>query len=123
MKLRQFAKDVIEELGVDGMSSEDSCLEDGREFFLVRKVPHRRNVDYVLKMTDDNHDAMKRTSSRKGAKLVRRVRSDRAPDTRRPPFVGKSRDCYAPTWLQKQTKSVVEGLGMKKSTFKWIDLE
>lgn len=105
------------------MSSDDSCIEDGREFFLARKLPHRHDVEIMLKGIDDHHNIQKKAACRKGARLITRIRGAHAKDTRRGPFKGKTKDCYAPRWLERQTTKVVEGLEMKKNTFKWISLE
>lgn len=105
------------------MSSDDSCVENGREFFVARRMPERRNVEGLFKGLDDHHASQKQAACKRGAKLGTRIRTQHGPVSRRGPFRGKSEHCYSPGWLRQQSKAQIEDLRIKKNSFKWIDLD
>ena len=66
---------LLEVLGEDGMSSEESDIDvrTGMEVYYCKKMPWRRNVDREMGLIDKERVQDKKVYSRRGAKPVVRV--------------------------------------------------
>lgn len=95
----QQIHDIIEYLGPDGMSSEDSGVDDeGYECMLVRDQQWRENLDDMLMKVDDIRRDYPRYFKQNGAKPVKRLplsKGSRREHPNRLPV-----NLYAPDWYK-----------------------
>ena len=120
----KWLREVVEELGVDGMSSEDSGDEDDIEpVYRPRIMVWRRNLDMELKIIDDEYRRIARMKARRGPRPTPRKRSPANNITTRDPVRGLPFEFYNERWLAKQTDHYVERtLNMSRRAFKWKQL-
>ncbi|KAI6030078.1 hypothetical protein EDC04DRAFT_2605587 [Pisolithus marmoratus] len=99
VELWQWLSDVVDHLGTDGMSSEDSEEEDMQTIFRVRSMPWRCDIDKELRFIDSKHKD-RGISSPKGAKPVKRIRPSNPFPSARQPVCGLPATFYKPEWLE-----------------------
>lgn len=120
----KWLRSVLEELGEDGMSSEESDNDGDIEIVYRPKIMEwRRNMDKELKILDDENRRLAKTRSQRGAKLVPRRRSAGNKLSSRDPVCGLPVCFYKESWLAKQTDAYVERtLNLSQKKFRWRDL-
>jgi hypothetical protein len=108
LALWQQAKCIIGELGVEGMSSDESSPEDGSVGKLrVKKMPWRCDVLNLLEAVDGERVIDVELYSKRGSKPLPRVRKDFYPSSRRDPVCGLQGSLYDVKWLGQQEKEFV----------------
>jgi hypothetical protein len=108
LMLWQQAKRIIGELGVEGMSSDESSPEDGTAGKLrVKNMPWRRNVFNLLEAVDGERVIDEELYSKRGSKPLPRVRKRFYPSSRRDPVCGLQESLYDDEWLGQQEKEFV----------------
>lgn len=120
MRYWQWLQNVLEMLGEDGMSSDDSEDEDAIEnVYRPRTLAWRRDMEEELKLIDGEHSRLARTQSRRGAKPIPRRRGV-GNVSKRDPVCGLPAVLYNERWLAKKTDLYVERtLQLSQERFKW----
>jgi hypothetical protein len=121
----RWLKSVIETLGRDGMSSEESESESsGTEVtYRPRTMKWRRPIEDELRLIDDEHRRLRSTQSRRGAKLVTRSRRLNRVVSTREPLPGLPRSFYNIDWLVTKSDLYVERtLQVSEEDFEWRSL-
>jgi hypothetical protein len=117
----KWLKTVVETLGHEGMSSDESePEEDDMDItYRVKLTPWRRVIDKELTIIDS---ARKFSSgfARSGAKPVRRIRDHKLLSTR-PPVKGLPRSFYDDWWIQSDKKRILM-VEAASTHFKWMNL-
>lgn len=117
-------ENMIERLGQDGMSSEESEEEnDIQVIYRPRNMYWRRPMDKELDMIDKEYRRLGQTKNRRGQKVGIRTRVPSAEDSQRGPVVGLPNCLYNERWMSIQTQLYVKDtLKLKKSSFRWMEL-
>ena len=120
----EWLQSMLEQLGVDGMSSEESDNNGEIEVVYRPKVMKwRRNIDDELGIIDKEHRRLATMHSRRGAKAALRNRSIGNTVSTRPPVCGLPACFYDENWLGKKTDQYVERtLKLSQRKFKWRKL-
>ncbi|KAI6106016.1 hypothetical protein EV401DRAFT_1892858 [Pisolithus croceorrhizus] len=95
----QWLSDIVDHLGTDGMSSEDSEEEDTQTIFQVCGVPWRCEIDKELQFIDSKHKD-RAISSPRGAKPVKRIWPSNPFPSSHQPVHGLPTAFYKPEWLE-----------------------
>lgn len=114
---------LLKRLGKDGMSSEESEVEEGsaRGVYYVKKMPWRRpDVTKHVKFIDKQRDAANGLYSRRGnAPVPRIINIGNKGVSRRPAPPALPRTLYHEEWLQKQHAADVAELDISDEKFPW----
>jgi hypothetical protein len=105
----RFLCGVVQTLGSDGMSSDESGVDDMEPIFFTSLVPWRRDMGRELKIIDSSH-----SPTTKGAKAAKHVKSTNV--TSRTLVKGLPPPFYNSLWLEKNQKMA------SKDTFQWLEL-
>jgi hypothetical protein len=120
--LWQWLLKLVETLGVDGMSSEESDDESGMEIrFHVKRLPWRRDLTKELGLIDEVRMRQEGIFGRQGSKPVKRIRENvRRVSTRR---AARSlpKALYNQEWLEAQPFPQYSP-GFTETDFKWFDI-
>ncbi|TDL13165.1 hypothetical protein BD410DRAFT_847262 [Rickenella mellea] len=118
----RWLKMMIEHLGRDGMSSDESEIEgDTEAAFYPRALPWRREMESELQLLDSEYLKRARARTKRGAKHIQRKRGIRKLVSKRDPAGGLPLCLYDDDWLVSQTKRAVHSLA-PTTEFKWRDL-
>ncbi len=119
-----FLFDLVDLLGADGMSSDESDLDDDgvTEIGKVKIMPWRvpRTVDFMEMI--DRYRKHPETRSLKGNKGMNRVRSERHNISRRPHVEGLPLALYKDAWRTIQPVSIQNRLQSVQTRWKWLDI-
>lgn len=113
---------VIDSLGEDGMSSEDSDHEATETTYRPTIMEWRRNMDNELRVIDNEYRRLRNTQPKSGATPAIRVRGGGKVSSRAP-VTGLSMAFYDETWLlSKSDDYILQKLKVSEDTFKWNDI-
>lgn len=112
----QFLLNMVETLGSDGMSSDESGDEDIQTVFNVRAMPWRRDIRKELDIIDVQRALEKDIFTRKGAKVTKCIRSANAPPSSRKPVIGLPESLYDPRWFSQHPGSASD------KVFPWMHI-
>lgn len=115
---------LLEKLGKDGMSSEESEVEEGsaRAVYYVKKLPWRRSdTTKHVRFIDKQRVIANGLYSRRGNAPVPRIinNSIKGGVSRRPAPPGRPRAIYEAEWLQQQHSADVAKLDISDEIFPW----
>jgi len=116
---------LIEELGPEGMSSDDSEIDDdGRKEFKVRRMPWRsKEIETRLIQVDkDRNMTNAYGNSRAGNQPRHRIRRNAKKLSLRKPSAGYPLNFYDDKWYAGLTKSQQEDLSATDAV-DWLDFE
>ena len=112
----RFLNNVITTLGSDGMNSEDSEGEDTEPIFCTHILPWRRDIVKELNIIDQQRLRDSDIFSPRGAKSVKRIRSDNFSKSERKVVKGLPRPFYDQSWL-------AQNKGMSSDVpFRWMSV-
>ena len=114
---------LVETLGAEGMSSDESNDENDTELvFRVKKLPWRRNVTKEMGLIDAMRLKQKGVFAPQGSKPGKRIRGDdELVSTREAPgFL--PRELYDQDWLKEQRHPNLKP-GFSSLRFEWIEIE
>jgi hypothetical protein len=120
----EFLHDVLETLGEDGISSDESDIDTrtGTEVYYSKKMPWRRDVAHEMTIIDRERGKDRQIRSRRGAKEVVRVKNGAKGDTRRSAPTGRPKSFYDKEWLRAQSKQNRRALEISGEDFNWLDI-
>lgn len=105
---------VLDELGPDGMSSDESTYDGEEEALLVHEMPHRCSVDSYMESID---------AERRQAGLCQEPKRQRdlKPKimTGRPPYQERPRNLYETQWAQEKGPIGMANLKAKDPSNAW----
>jgi hypothetical protein len=116
---------MIEELGHEGMSSDDSEIDDdGRKVFPVRRMPWRsKEIERRLIQVDKDYNTTNAYgNSRAGNPPRHRTRRNAMKVSRRKPTAGYPLNFYDRHWYARLTKTQQEDIAATDSVG-WLDFE
>jgi hypothetical protein len=118
---------LVEYLGADGMSSEESGVEANDEgivqkVYRVNIMVWRRNIDHEVAIIDKTRLQDKDLYSDAGAKPVARKRSDQNGTSNRPPVCELPRAFYDDSWFNRLNTNFRDcTLRVSKKQFHWFE--
>jgi hypothetical protein len=114
--------DLLDHLGEDGMSSEESDIDarTGMEFYYVKEMTWRRDVQYEMTVIDNERHKEKQLFTKKGAKPMSRIRNGAKGGTRRSAPKGLSKTLYFKDWLAELSAAGQRSLEISDDKFKWM---
>ena len=118
-----YIQNLLELLGTDGMSSEDSEWEDKRRLEKTYRVnvlhARRAECDQLMIALDENHLMKRFAEGRPGRLPVPRTREAGQESERSPPL-GWPRDLYDEEWFNAQSDAVQSAVST--AAFEWVDV-
>lgn len=95
-------KPLLEGLGKDGMSSDESDVDPttGETTFIVKELPWRVDVKEELDTIDLQRKKNRSARVRRGAQPSKRIRLAKGPSSIRPPPMGINRALVEKSWLK-----------------------
>lgn len=118
----EWLGNVIKTLGHDGMSSEESDIEEDIEVVLrVKKMPWRRDINKELHLIDSARLHAPKKFGAQGSKPMRRYRGSDNQVTNRAVVQGLPSTFYDGEWLRAQRNkwSVVK---ISREEFNWMNI-
>lgn len=116
-----FLKKVVETLGPEGMSSDESDVEDNAYVFrfFTKRMPWRKDLTAEFRTIDAEWIAdvkLRGTSNRR----VPRARNSAAPVTTRKPRSGLPQSFYDRQYLDSLDEQELQVIEPKEVTFRWL---
>jgi hypothetical protein len=119
----KWLKNLIETLGVDGMSSDESDVENEQPVFRVKVLPWRRDVQQYWKIIDGCRFTDSGIFSPRGSKGVQRIRGVWGPSSTRDPAKGLPRSFYDDSWFGQKDDSYRRlTLNFSNDPFEWLGM-
>jgi hypothetical protein len=118
----EWVRDVIDRLGYDGMSSEDSDREQETsdiKTYRVRRVPWRRDLTNIVELLERERRVDKSVFEPQGSQPVPRTRDPQAPASTRIPVHGLPLAFYDRQWYDSLTREQREELEVSEEDFGW----
>jgi hypothetical protein len=116
----KWLSEVLKQLGHDGMSSDDSEIEDDMDVILrVKRLPWRRDISKELEYIDSQRILETNPFSRKGARPMKRRRGEGV--STRAAMEGLPAIFYDQQWLREQCLAELE-LKVSNAAFQWLTL-
>ncbi|KAG1720459.1 uncharacterized protein EDB91DRAFT_1088835 [Suillus paluster] len=117
----QWLQQLVGTLGEDGMSSEESNVENDIETVLrVKNMTWCRAIKWELDIIDHQRIMDDDIFAPQGSKPMKWICSARNPTTSRKEGDGLPKALYNEEWLAGLTKCQVEGLSISDGRFKWM---
>jgi hypothetical protein len=115
---------VVEKLGEDGMSSDESDTDTrtGLLMYRVKNMKWWRKMAYKLDMVDKLRLQDRDIYSQKGAKPTARFREDRNSGSQRVAPKGLPKGMYCSAWLKGLTPQTRRKLMVSDEDFAWLNL-
>lgn len=111
----RYVEALVDHLGLDGMSSDESDVEEDETILGVHEMPHRRDVDDLMDFLDSEYQDMLQGCEDGKSSFPRRVRHKFNP-SQRPPFSDKDESVFEPSWLSSCSNKPKT----QKGTFTWV---
>ena len=127
VKIWEWLLQLIQYLGVDGMSSEESGVEVNDEgiaqkVYRVKIMPWRRNINQELAIIDKARLQDKDLYSEAGAKPVPRKRSEQNEASSRQPVCDLPWSFYDDSWFDRLNTNFRDcTLRVSKKQFHWFE--
>ncbi|KAI5987192.1 hypothetical protein EDD15DRAFT_2372596 [Pisolithus albus] len=117
----EWLQRLVKTLGEQGMSSEESAVENEIERVLrVKRMEWRRCIDRELDIIDVERVLDNNIFSPRGAKPVKRVRAPDNPVSSRGAVGGLPMELYDRTWIAGRTQREIESLDISEDKFIWM---
>ena len=116
----QWLENLIEYLGSNGMSSEDTDISIDRKY-RVKILLWRRNMDQYLKLIDKQRYGPDSGFAPAGSKPIQRVRNLPTPPSTRAAPTGLPETLYDQRWLASTDTNYREiTLSVSRENFQWL---
>ncbi|KJA15821.1 hypothetical protein HYPSUDRAFT_207558 [Hypholoma sublateritium FD-334 SS-4] len=121
LALWQWLLQMLENLGKEGMSSDESAVEKGgAPAYRVKRMPWRRSdADKNLLLIDKQRFSGNGMISKKGNKPATRITAGDPGDSRRPAPPGRFRAIYNEAWLSTLHPVDLQNLRVSEGKFVW----
>jgi hypothetical protein len=117
----QWLQKLIKTLGDDGMSSEESDIENDVECVLrVKNMTWRRGIEQELSVIDNQRVLDDDIFAPQGSKPMKRICAPGNLTTLRSPVTGLPKALYDTKWIDGLTKGQVERLDVSSEIFRWM---
>ena len=117
----RWLADILERLGADGMSSDESGMEEEIEIIYHTKVmPWRRDLETELRIIDNQRLVDTDIFTPRGSKLVKWRRGIGNPQSSRKAVAGLPWVFYDEEWLERQPLKFHAQIPTEK--FKWYSI-
>jgi hypothetical protein len=113
---------VLEYLGPDGMSSDESSMEDFETVHRVKNMPWRRDVTNNMDIIDRQRHKDAEIFTAKGSKPTKRIRGTANPSSARNPVQGLPHSFYDDDWFNRQDQYHQSKLQSTDEKFDWYDI-
>jgi hypothetical protein len=113
---------VLEHLGDDGMSSDESSIENFETVYRVKTMPWRRDIVEYMDIIDRQRHKDADIFTPKGTKPGKRVRGTANPASIHEPVHGLPISFYDEEWLQQVDKHRRSKLKIAKEEFGWYNI-
>lgn len=124
MRIWEFLSKVVKTLGTDGMSSDDTCIDDHEKVYHVKTLPWRRELDSYMDIIDNQRRIPDEKFAEAGSTPVKRLRGKKLLTSSREAVKGLPKALYDRDWIKRQDQSyldvVVEISDVK---FPWLKLK
>jgi hypothetical protein len=121
--LWEWLHEVLERLGADGMSSEESAVEGLETVFRVKILDWRRDMTKELNIIDEQRLLDSDLFSARGSKPGTRVRRSDNARSGRDPVPRLPRCFYDQAWLEQQSDNYRRmTLCISEKQFRWFQL-
>lgn len=120
----RWLKSLLDFLGADGMSSDESSGTDRLEtIFRVKIMVWRRKMEDCMDIIDQQRIVDPEIYAAQGAKPVKRLRGSENPSSCRPPVTGLPNSLYNEGWLASKSEHYQQlTLHVSKEQFRWINI-
>ncbi|HEV7738570.1 MAG TPA: hypothetical protein VGO47_14515 [Chlamydiales bacterium] len=108
IKIWAWLRVMLQHLGPEGMSSEDTCTEGLETVYRVKILNWRHNIENELSIIDRQRILDADIFSPRGSKPAKRLRSDGNPVSTRKPVKKLPRALYDDAWYQLKPKEYRE---------------
>lgn len=117
----EWLSSVLERLGPEGMSSDESAVEDGIHVaYRTRITPWRRRMEKELEIIDTQRFVDADIYTPRGSKPVKRIRGTANNMSARRPVATLPRVFYDKDWLERQPSKFLEQV--PDETFPWYSI-
>jgi hypothetical protein len=113
---------MLENLGPDGMSSEESSTEGVDTVYRVKPLPWRRDITHYMDIIDNQRHRDADIFPPQGTKPTKRVRGTANPSSTRAPVRELPQSFYDEGWLRGLNQHRREALNISKAKFEWYKL-
>jgi len=122
IELWRWLRIVLKKLGSDGMSSDESTVEDDIEIvYKTKQMAWRRNLDKEMDLIDAQRIRELNPFAKQGSKPVRRFRNAGFPVSTRPPVAGLPRCFYDDGWFLGRDKRQKQ-MRISTEKFRWMKI-
>ena len=117
----RWLQSLIKTLGENGMSSEESSVENGVEEILrIKNMEWRRNIDRELEVIDLQRIVDNDIFSQRGSRPLIRKRAHDNPMSTRRAVTGLPLALYDSAWMSHLSQCEIEVLEVSQQAFRWI---
>jgi hypothetical protein len=115
---------VIQRLGIDGMSSEDTDNSNPLEtVYRVKVMQWRKDISHELGLIDEKRLVDDEIYAPQGAKPPKRYRSSNNRLSTRPPVPELPDVFYDQSWLSQQSAAfITRTVAVSKEAFRWLEV-
>jgi hypothetical protein len=122
LHLWKWFASMLERLGSDGMSSEESSTEGVETVYRVKPLSWRRDITNYMDIIDSQRHKDADIFPAQGAKPTKRVRGTANPPSSRTAVRGLPRSFYNDDWLRQMNQQDQHALDMSEEEFKWYNV-
>jgi hypothetical protein len=121
IEIWHWLHDVVERLGCDGTSSDESDADQGMIVYQVKRLPWRRDIEKELDIIDALRMNEPEAYAPQGSKPLRRIRGAENPVSLRKPVEGLPKSFYDADWFKDAKDPAFKG-AVSRTKFKWMNI-
>lgn len=122
LHLWEWLQSVLEHLGADGMSSDESSTENFETVYRVTNMPWRRALMEGMDIIDRQRHKDADIFTSKGSKPTKRLRGTGNPASKRDPVYGLPRAFYDNKWYEQLNQYHQRRLQVTDEDFDWYNI-
>jgi hypothetical protein len=124
VKIWQWLLSLLQWYGAEGMSSDETSVEDQEIVYRVKVLLWRRNIDKYLDLVDfERKQPTQVLFSRSGARPVKRTRAEENAISDRKAIPGLPIELYDAEWLQELDEHYRQiTLCVSREQFQWMNI-
>jgi len=121
LKLWEWLRTLLQWLGTDGMSSEDSSIEGFEKVYRVKILIWHRNIDQYLDLIDGERHIPDDKFAEAGSKPIQHIQHSGNMESIRNPASGLPRTLYNEEWLKDVDEYAQLELNVSQEQFQWMN--